>query len=119
MSSTEHSSLKWYGCPPDKLDELKQSITERTGNPVHEWVCPCGCPVKVFYSPEKNPTTDESGVYFMATHAFDTRGIGIHIDNVEDFETLLADKRLDPRDRQLYALWLVAGLKTALLEVIQ
>lgn len=118
MSATDLDYSKWYGCPPDKLDEFKQSVGERTKNPVQEWTCPCGCNVRVFFSREKNPLTDEHGVYFIASHAFDKRAIGIHIDNVEDFQAFLVDERIDSRDRQLYALWLAAGLRDALLAAI-
>lgn len=108
--------------PPENRAAVVNRMEARTGNPVQAWKCPCGgatCDNVVFYSPENNPQTGESGVYFVATLSFDPRGgIGIHIDNVEDLNQLLDDDRVNDRDRMLYAMWFHMGLREVLLGAI-
>lgn len=52
-------SQTWFGCPPDKLGELKQSITERTGNPD-------GGKIEIHHDEDCRCVIDGAAIYVVA-----------------------------------------------------
>lgn len=80
-----------------------------------QWRCPCradGCEGVVFYGRHA-----DGHVLFMATLTADPKNPLSHrIDNVEDFQAMMASDAVHPQDRRMFAMWLDLGLREVLLQ---
>lgn len=95
-------------------DKVRDLITTRTGVPPECWRCPCGeggCDTRVFYG-----RAGDGKIWFMANTTFSPDGGHLYaIGNVEDFEKMMSDAGIHPKDRILFGYWLKAGLRDVLL----
>lgn len=104
-------------------EHIEECLRAHTPHRLHRWVCPCGgrdCHAVVVYGKDGKHHLGEGGFRFMATMTFQANPPypSFHVDNVEDFAEFLSDERINPYDRNLYALWFAAGLREAILSAV-